>query len=773
MMKKIFPLFVLFLLLAGQAQSQRSAREKHRQMVATRWVDSVMECMTLEQKVAQLMVIRVPLNMDAAAQRDFEQLLQRTEVGGVCFFVGTAKETLPQIRRYQSLSRVPLLVCIDAEWGLGMRLKDCYAFPKNAEFGLLPREMDTLAYAMGREIGRQCRQMGIHVNFAPVVDVNSNPKNPVIGRRSFSEDPARVAALGIQYMKGLQSEGVMAVAKHFPGHGDTETDSHFDLPVISHTRGYMDSVDLYPFQQLINAGVEGVMTAHLQVEAYELEPNHPSSLSVHLVNELLRERMGFHGLVITDGLDMKGVTKYYKDGQGELQALLAGSDLLLLPPDVPTAIRLIADEAAGDCDLEQLVDLRCRRVLRAKFDHGCADLQPQAWRVPDDRDSSRCAPIVQALRMASQSRIDSIVADGIAQHAFPGCQVLAMRDGQLLFRKAYGHLTYDAASPAVTMQTVYDLASVTKVMSTTLAMMKLVETGKVRLDDPLSRYIPYLKHSNKEKITIRQVMSHMARLKEFAPFWAQAQKSENPYMSVIEQIIDSPLQKESGYLYSDLGFILLGDLVENVSGQRLDHFVEHFFYHPMGLCHTHFLPVENGIDSLSIAPTELDKHYRNKQVQGEVHDENAFAMGGVSGHAGLFSTADDVAKLLQMLLDGGVYDGRRYLRAETIQQFNTRYYESAGCRRGLGFDKPLLQGFGGSPCDKASQSSFGHTGFTGTMVWADPETRITFVFLSNRVYPNVAPNKLAQLNIRTQVMSELYRDFLSPETLPATAEFGN
>lgn len=776
MFRKILLLAAL-LLLAGpsQAQSRKhsQAREKHHHQVATRWVDSVMAQMTLEQKVAQLMVIRVPIKMDAAAQHDFEQLLQRTEVGGVCFFVGTARETLPQIRRYQALSRVPLLVCIDAEWGMGMRLKDCYAFPRNAEFGRLPHEMDTLVYAMGKEIGRQCRQMGIHVNFAPVVDVNSNPRNPVIGTRSFSADPERVAQLGIQYMRGLQSEGVMAVAKHFPGHGDTETDSHFDLPVISHTRGYMDSVDLLPFQRLIDAGVEGVMTAHLQVEAYEPEPNHPSSLSAHLVNELLRERMHFHGMVITDGLDMKGVTKYYKDGQGELQALLAGTDILLLPPDVPAAIRLISQEAAADCDLEQLVEMRCRRVLRAKFDHGCAALDPQGWRVPDERDSARCAAIVQALRMANESRIDSIVADGIAQHAFPGCQVLAMRDGQLLFRKAYGRLTYDPASPAVTMQTVYDLASVTKVMATTLAMMKLVETGKVKLDDPLSRYIPYLKHSNKEKITIRQVMSHMARLREFAPFWKQAREAENPYSSVIEQIIDSPLQKDKGYLYSDLGFILLGDLVENVSGQRLDHFVQHHFYHPMGLCHTHFNPVANGIDSLSIAPTELDRHYRNGQVQGVVHDENAFVMGGVSGHAGLFSTADDLARLLQMLLDGGVYGGHRYLRAETIQQFNTRWFESDGCRRGLGFDKPCMTGQCGSACAEASQSSFGHTGFTGTMVWVDPATRITFVFLSNRVYPQVSPNKLAQLNIRTQVMSELYRDLLAPAAADPTAQFGN
>ena len=286
-MKKAITLITVLVMMSCATQAQvrgmkrqsklkpatEQAAYRYKGRLATEWVDSAMRDMNLRQQVAQLMCIRVPLDLEGKAQRDFEQLIRETEVGGVCFFVGTAQKTLPLIKRFQYVSRVPLLVCIDAEWGMGMRLKDCYAFPKNAEWGLLPKEMDTLVYAMGREIGRECRNMGIHVNFAPVVDVNSNPNNPVIGVRSFSDDPKRVAELGIQYMKGLQSQGVMAVAKHFPGHGDTETDSHFDLPVINHTRAYMDTVDLYPFRRLIEAGVQGVMTAHLQVNAYEEKPS--------------------------------------------------------------------------------------------------------------------------------------------------------------------------------------------------------------------------------------------------------------------------------------------------------------------------------------------------------------------------------------------------------------------------------------------------------------------------------------------------------------------
>lgn len=755
-------------------QAKKIAKVSRNNRLATTWVDSVMKEMTLQQKVAQLMVIRVPLDLEGKPQREFEQVLRETEVGGVCFFVGTAKHTLPLIKRFQSLSKVPLLVCIDAEWGLGMRLSDCYSFPKNLEFGKLPKEMDTLLYNMGREIGFQCKNMGIHVNFAPVVDVNSNPDNPVIGNRSFSEHPQRVAELGIQYMKGLQSQGVMAVAKHFPGHGDTKTDSHFDLPVINHTREYMDTVDLYPFQKLIDAGVEGVMTAHLQVNAYESEANHPSSLSANLVSGLLRQQMRFTGMVITDGLDMKGVTKYYKDGEGELAAFLAGTDILLLPPDVPQAIKRICQAAEDNPQLMQLVEMRCRRVLRCKYMHGCANLQPETWRVPNADDSLRCDAIVRSLRLATEGRIDSIVNDGIAKKAYPGCQVLAMKDGKLLFRKAYGHQTYDEDSPEVTMNTIYDLASVTKMMSTTLAMMKLVETGKVKLDDPLSRYLPYLKNTDKANITIRQAMSHMARLKSFYPFWQEAKDAEEPRASVLKQVTASHLLSNTEYVYSDLGFILLGDLIQTVSGQRLDIFVNHHFYSPMGLCNTGYNPLERGIDSTLIAPTENDQHYRMRLIRGMVHDENAFAMGGVSGHAGLFGTADDLARILQMLLNGGTFDGRRYLKAETIAMFNTRYFDKQNCRRGLGFDKPLITGHGGSACDEAPQSSYGHTGFTGTMVWVDPDNQMLYVFLSNRVYPDPNPNKLSNMNIRTKIQSELYRSIKGMNTAKGagTATFG-
>ena len=316
-MKRLIVLFFAGVLLGmsfANAQQRFSARGLHFRSAQEAWVDSVMQQLSLEQRIAQLMIIRVPLNLDDQQAADFSTRINGYGIGGVCFFAGTAERQAIMTRRFQTEAQVPLLVCIDGEWGLGMRLKDTYSFPRNARFGKLPPEADSIVYRMGEEIGRQCREMGIHINFAPVVDINSNPKNPVIGTRSFGTDRERVAQLGIMYALGQQSQGVIATAKHFPGHGDTDADSHLELPVINHTKEYIDSIDTYPFRRLIEAGVEGVMVAHLQVNA--LDSKRPSSLSPVIVDELLRQKLGFKGLVVTDGLDMKGVTNTYAGGTG-------------------------------------------------------------------------------------------------------------------------------------------------------------------------------------------------------------------------------------------------------------------------------------------------------------------------------------------------------------------------------------------------------------------------------------------------------------------------
>ena len=537
----------------------------------TDWIDSVMATLNLEQRVAQLMVVRVPLDMTDKQARVFSDEMNGYGVGGVCFFAGTAERQASMTRRFQKDAEVPLLVCIDGEWGLGMRLKDLYSFPKNAVFGRLRPDADSIVYRMGQEIGRQCREMGIHVNFAPVVDINSNPKNPVIGTRSFGTDRERVAQLGIMYALGQQSQGVLATAKHFPGHGDTDKDSHLELPVINHTAAYIDSVDTYPFRRLIEAGVGGIMVAHLQVKA--LDPERPSSLSPIVVGGLLRQRLGFDGLVVTDGLDMKGVTNTYGEGNGELAALLAGNDILLLPPDVPKAIEVIKNAAERSDSIRALVDYHCRRVLKAKYTYVRPYLKDDI-RVPGKEHEQVCKDIVTDLNINVDSRIDSIVNNAIAAQAMPGCQLLVMHRGRVVLDRCYGNLTYDEGAAPVTRETLYDLASLTKVTATTLAVMKLVDQNKLGINDKLSRHLPYLKGTDKDRITVKQALSHCAGLKAYDALWQQTSDRD----SILLLIAESKLNPDNSYLYSDFGFMLLADMVEQISGQTLDTFMAENFY---------------------------------------------------------------------------------------------------------------------------------------------------------------------------------------------------
>lgn len=719
----------------------------------TSWVDSVMNRLTLEERIAQLMVVRVPLDMDDARAAEFSATMNGYGVGGVCFFAGTADRQATMTQLFQNQARVPLFICIDGEWGLGMRLKDMFSFPRNARFGLLPHEEDSLVYHIGREIGSQCRKMGIHINFAPVVDINSNPKNPVIGTRSFGTDRERVSQLGIMYALGQQSQGVIATAKHFPGHGDTDADSHFELPVINHTRAYIDTVDTYPFKRLIDAGVEGVMVAHLQVNA--LDPSRPSSLSPVIVDGLLRHELGFDGLIITDGIDMKGVTNTYKDGDAELAALLAGNDIILLPPDVPQSIAKIKEAAEQNDSVRALVDWHCRRVLLAKYRHVLPYLH-EPITIPDSTDRLHCQDLVDKLNFTVDHSIDSIVQRGIEAQAMPGCQVVVIHNGHKVFDRAYGNLTYDPGSTKVDSQTLYDIASLTKVCATTLAVMKLYEEGKIALDDRLSRHLPYLKGTDKENITVKQALSHCAGLKAYDSLWQQTNNRD----SILLLVAKSKLRSNNNYCYSDFGFMLLADMVERIAGQPLDKYVDSHFYKPMGLTLTMFNPMDNEVVvPAKIAPTENDTLRGGDlgYILGTVHDPNAAAMGGVSGHAGLFSTAGEVAALMQMLLDGGIYHGQRYLNKETIDLFTSRHFAEQGNRRALGFDKQLFKPSStAQTCPEASQESYGHTGFTGTMLWVDPQYNLVYVFLSNRVHPSSAENKLSKMNIRTDIQSAIY-----------------
>ncbi len=939
-------------------------------IAAQHWVDSVMSQLTLKQQIAQLMVVRVPLNMSKKEAKKFEHLLQETEVGGICFFVGTAAKQVEQTQRFQQLARVPLLVCLDAEWGLGMRLKDCYSFPRQMMMGAMPDSSNYLIGLMSEEIARQCRQIGVHVNFAPVADLNSNPANPVIGSRSFGMNRDRASRKSMQYIQALQCHHVMGSAKHFPGHGDTEVDSHEDLPVINHSRAEIDSIDSYPFRYMVQQGLLGVMIAHLQVNALDATPKTPSTLSPKIIgqpsgtpycvaidkkgayNGYLRSNLGFDGIVFTDGMDMKGVTKNHKNGQAELKALQAGADILLLPPDVKASIATILSAATRDTAFAAVIEHTCRRVLTMKYWCGLDKLAETSLQIPTVEQQQACynisvnmaqraatlirneasllplqetdkilrlplgygdstlsafdqhvaqqvenadkvllslycntdptsrrnygidattlaiidsichhnentllviygspfclkywpreatkaeraaspkaivvayqnlaetqeamqpllygkVPFVGTLPVAtagypegyryqSQAKtetvnpyarleavgmdvtyfkaIDSIVQKGIEAHAYPGAQLLVAKEGKVVYNQAYGRQNYDTKSAIVDTTTLYDVASLTKVAATTLAVMKLYEAGKIDLDDKLSHYLSYLKHSNKKNITIRQTLSHIARLKAFEPYWQYVADScmnlsmpqymdyscEDCKEAVLMQIVDSKLGTKSKYVYSDLGFILLGDMVEHVSGQSLDVFMQQHFYIPLGMTHTTFRPLLNGVDSSDIAPTEMALDSRVRMLCGEVHDPTAAAMGGISGHAGLFSTATDLAQLYMMMLNGGRSEDKTFLKPTTLRTFNTQYYLKQGNRRSLGFDKPKAIP-GGNTAKEVSASSYGHTGFTGTMVWVDPDYDLVYIFLSNRVHPDSKENKLAKMNIRTDIQSLIYQSFL-------------
>ncbi len=339
----------LFALLVFASLTAAYAQTDIDQSAADRYADKKMKHLSLEEKVAQLMFVRAPLSFkNKKLRHEFEKNFSKLGVGGICFFKGTATEQIERTKRYQHLSDIPLLVTIDAEWGLGMRLTDCYSFPRQMLMGALSRTNDTLIERFGEEVGRQCSKMGIHINFAPVCDINNNPLNPVIGCRSFGENKKRVARKSAFYARGMQRAGTIAVGKHFPGHGDTDVDSHLDLPVINHTKAYIDSIDLFPFQHLADNGIRGMMVAHLQVNAIDDRPNMPSSLSERIVLPILRQQMAFDGLVFTDGIDMKAVSNNYKDGEGAIRAIRAGSDVILLPIDVVKTIDAVVAEAKRD-----------------------------------------------------------------------------------------------------------------------------------------------------------------------------------------------------------------------------------------------------------------------------------------------------------------------------------------------------------------------------------------------------------------------------------------
>jgi beta-N-acetylhexosaminidase len=965
--KLLFVLFFIPCLSFGQYKSHLTRQQ---------WVDSVFNSLNEDQKIAQLMVIRAHSNLGPDHVAKVMNDIQQYNVGALCFFQGGPVRQANLTNYYQSIAKTPLMISIDAEWGLGMRLDSVTKFPYQLTLGAMNDEK--LVYKMGIAVGEQCKRIGVHVNYAPVVDINNNPNNPVIGYRSFGEDKNKVAQLGVAYMKGMQDAGIMACAKHFPGHGDVDVDSHLDLPVINKSMAQLDALELVPFKAMFKAGVGSVMIAHLYIPAIDSSANRATSISKNNVTDLLRNDLGYKGLTFTDALEMKGVAKYFPGGTIAVEALIAGNDMLCLPESVPETI-VAVKEAIGQKRLSwKDIDGKVKKVLQAKYDLGLNESKPvdtnnllndlnaktneiryevatktitllrnisdafplpaapslklqrgkagkklayvsvdttsifnefgkrlkEDWKADsyffNYRDSiTQAEDIVSnikngnydavivgvhdynlrpannygipeaAINLVNQLQsfntatfvfgnvlavsnfcnaknliacyqddditrnvaadllagtivakgtlpvsvcefkygegmvqegikaarieikkdkfyaVDSIANDAIAQKAFPGCVVLAVHNGSIVYHKAFGHYEYEP-SPAMSLESIFDLASVTKVSATTVSVMKLYEEGKLDIKKKLGDYLPWVRGTDKAHLKIEDILLHQAGLVPFIPFYRETidtvtgipnpaiysdkskpgftiRVAENLYLrndwndTIFSRILKSPLGPANKYVYSDNDFIFLGKIVQAISGMPLDEYAQKNFYNKIGMATTGFKPrARFAVDRM--VPTETEKHFRRQTMQGDVHDEGASLFGGVAGHAGLFSDAYDLAMLYQMLLNGGEFSGERYLNEKTIKYFTA--YHSDVSRRGFGFDKPEKDNATRKepyPSAMASPETFGHTGFTGTCVWVDPKYNLVYIFLSNRVYPTRDNNKLSQMLIRGKIQDAIYR----------------
>jgi len=936
------------------------------------WADSVLKTLSLEEKIGQLIMVDAHPQKDRKHWEQVGEYVSKYKVGGVIFFKSGPMQLALMNNYLQAKARIPLIMSIDGEWGLAMRMDSVLSFPVQMALGAI--KDNQLIYEMGRTIARHLKRIGIHINFAPVLDINNNPLNPVINIRSFSDDKKVVVEKATYYMQGLQDEHILAVGKHFPGHGDTQTDSHHDLPYIGFSRKRLDSLELYPFRELIKKGIGGIMVAHLNVPALDPGNNLPATLSHKVVSELLRDEMGFEGVIFTDALNMRGATKYFKPGEAALKALLAGNDILLYPEEIPWAIQFIKEAIYDSIICPEELDEHVRKVLKLKYwvglDHchyvdtnnlyydlnnpkdlllirklteqsltivknnnkilplqrldtlkiAFLNFQPKNAKVfydylalyapidtiyfPDkptiqqinqlldtlknynliitslhqtNRYSFRNFNIsneslqflkeldklnkkiilalfaspyslriipkiksIQSIIMSYESnsitqeltaqlifggigalgklpvsvlpnysiftgydvlkpirlkytipeelgidakkltKADSIIKRAIALEAFPGCQVLVAKDGKIFYHKAFGKLFYDSIPNSI--NTLYDIASITKIAATTLATMALYDQDKINIHKEVGNYLKIAQNSDKEHLSIGDILSHQARLTAWIPFYktmitdsikkkdyfSNQYSSEYPYKvaedlyaqkgmkdTIYQRIFTSKLLAAKKYVYSDLGFFIMKEIIENQSHQNISDFCQQKFYQPLGCVTTMYTPL-NKFNKKQIAPTEYDTEFRKQLIWGYVHDPGASLMGGIQGHAGVFSNANDLAKIAQMLLWNGKYGNETYIKASTIKLF-TSCYNCPQNRRGLGFDKPEPDPEKDSPVTRnASLLTYGHQGFTGTCIWIDPKEQLIYIFLSNRVHPNAENKKINTLGVRNKVFDVFY-----------------
>ncbi|CEN40202.1 glycoside hydrolase family 3 N-terminal domain-containing protein [Capnocytophaga cynodegmi] len=966
---KIFILFFIIQNISAQKINPLVTKDEQEQK---KWVENTYKNMSLDEKIGQLFMVSVFSSQIGTKNTEYiKELIKKYHIGGIIFSKGGPKRQAKLTNEYQSLSKIPLFMAMDAEWGLAMRLDSTFAYPWNMTMGAVRN--NELIERAGFRIGEHCRQLGMQFNFAPDIDVNTNPTNPIIGNRSFGEDKQNVALKGIAFTKGMQSAGVLGSAKHFPGHGDTSKDSHKTLPLIDFPSERLHEVEMYPFRELINNGVASVMVGHLNIPSLESKVGLPSSLSHHIITDILKTQMGFEGLVYTDALGMKGVSEYLPVGEVEVAAFLAGNDILLMPENLVKGFEAIKKAYQNKKITEERLAYSVKKILMAKYKVGLykfellnlETLHQNLHTLEDDllleeifenaltvaKNENKLLPIrnldkekiayikfgndsgwtfytnlrkyadvaiiepksteqllkniepyqtiviglhkpnktpwdaykftkeeliwleeiakkkkvilsiftrpyalldvknltnIESIIVSYQnhkvaqektaqlifgaiegkgvlpvsahpelpvntsvstpkigrlsyglpesvglsskklSSIDSIAKIVLSKRMAPGMQILVAKQGKIVYRKNFGTLDYNEKN-LVKDNSIYDLASLTKILVTLPELMKIYAQEEFNINSSFSDLLPELKNTNKGNLKMMNVLSHYAQFPSWIPFYLKTldvqkkplkeiysnvktddfsvQVAKNLYIKkdyhnfIYQQIDDCNLIKRKKYLYSDLPYYYFKKYIEKKSNSSLSEAIQKDFYRSMGAYHLTYFPLEH-FPLGNIAPSEVDNYFRRQEIRGYVHDQGAAMLGGVGGHAGLFGNADDVAKMMQMFLQKGYYGGEWYLQPQIVNLFNTCMFCSENNRRGLGFDKPQIDGEGPT-CGCVPMSSFGHTGFTGTYAWADPDNEIVIVFLSNRTFPTAENNLLIKENIRPKIQRIVYNAIIN------------
>ena len=966
-MTRIFILFILILSTQKLNSQTVDPLISEDFLNQEKWVDSIYNNLTLDEKIGQLFFVQATSKNKNNSEKILNDI-KNFKIGGLIFSTGHPSIQANLTNKYQNASKTPLMISMDAEWGVGMRLDSVPKFPWNMSLGAIKN--DLLIEKIGSEIGYQFKRLGIHMNFAPVIDINTNPKNPIIGNRSYGENKINVSEKGISFTKGIQSNNVLATAKHFPGHGDTSKDSHLTLPTINFDEKRIKKVELYPFKKLIEDGLSAVMIAHLNVPSLEKENMLPSTLSKNIIEKTLIKELNFNGLIITDALEMKGVSEFTKKNV-DLMAFLAGNDILLMSSDISKGIKSIKKSIKKGKISEQRLARSVKKILKAKYKVGLnsyksiettnliddlnsisvtnlinksiesiptliknksnvipvkldtesilniqfgnsdgvifndylnkfkkiksikasnintndlnslltnhkliivsfhmksdtpwenmnkkfSDNEQDILKLIDEHDNKILASftnpytlsllnlksynsvivgfqnnyefqktiaqqifgakeikgnlpvginetykegtgiILKNLNILSYAdpemvgvdrkklnKIDSLVNYAIQNEMTPGAQILIAKNSKIIYDKSFGRLRYNE-NLKTNSETIYDLASLTKILVTTPIIMNLVDKNIIGLETKLKEIIPRYEKSNKSEISVKELLSGHAALQAWIPFYKLTLDEKNrpsskyysfsrnstnsikvspdlylrtDYIDTIRNIIEKSDLLKNKYKYSDLSYLIIQEFIENHYNQNLDQIIHELMFRKLGIELTYNPTLK--YSTKNIAPTELDEYFRYKEINGYVHDMAAAMLGGVSTHAGLFGNAINVAKVMQLYIQNGNYGNQQILNPETINLFNNCYYCDEDNRRGVGFDKPQLED-DGPTCGCISMNSFGHSGWTGTFAWADPDQEIIYVFLSNRSYPtgeSAGKSKLVKENIRSKIQEIIY-----------------